>query len=154
MKKISNKSGFSLVELIIVIAIMAVLVGVLAPQYLKYVEKARVQRAITNTETIAQGILMVVTDAAAFETDAYTTLMNLAQNGSSLDLTSDAAEFLRTAMANDDIDGEVTFYMSSDDSITFTYTNSEGNIAVDYNYIDTDRTYIATSGEYRAYYVE
>ena len=33
-KSLTNK-GFSLVELIIVIAIMAVLVGVLAPQYIK-----------------------------------------------------------------------------------------------------------------------
>ena len=39
-KKLNNK-GFSLVELIIVIAIMAVLIGVLAPQYLKYVERSR-----------------------------------------------------------------------------------------------------------------
>jgi len=43
MKKMNNK-GFSLVELIIVIAIMAVLVGVLAPQFLKYVEQSRVQK--------------------------------------------------------------------------------------------------------------
>ena len=41
MKKTNNK-GFSLVELIIVIAIMAILVGVLAPQYMKYVEKSRI----------------------------------------------------------------------------------------------------------------
>ena len=39
-KSLTNK-GFSLVELIIVIAIMAVLVGVLAPQFLKYVEQSR-----------------------------------------------------------------------------------------------------------------
>ena len=43
MKKMNNK-GFSLVELIIVIAIMAVLVGVLAPQFLRYVEQSRVQK--------------------------------------------------------------------------------------------------------------
>lgn len=40
MTKTNNK-GFSLVELIIVIAIMAVLVGVLAPQFIKYVESSR-----------------------------------------------------------------------------------------------------------------
>lgn len=42
MKEKMNNKGFSLVELIIVIAIMAILVVVLAPQYLKYVEKSRV----------------------------------------------------------------------------------------------------------------
>lgn len=45
MKKTTGKrgnGGFSLVELIIVIAIMAVLVGVLAPQYLSYIHKAKV----------------------------------------------------------------------------------------------------------------
>ena len=47
-KKRNNK-GFSLVELIVVIAIMAVLVGVLAPAFLGYVEKSRKS---TDTNTI------------------------------------------------------------------------------------------------------
>ena len=42
MKKMNNK-GFSLVELIIVVAIMAVLMGILAPQYIRYVEKTRIR---------------------------------------------------------------------------------------------------------------
>ena len=41
-KEKRENGGFSLVELIIVIAIMAVLVGILAPQYLSYMHKAKV----------------------------------------------------------------------------------------------------------------
>jgi len=40
MKKLNNK-GFSLVELIIVIAIMAILVGVVCPQVIPYLERSR-----------------------------------------------------------------------------------------------------------------
>lgn len=56
MKKMNNK-GFSLVELIIVIAIMAVLMGVLAPQFLKYVESSRQQKdesAVSEVENAAK----------------------------------------------------------------------------------------------------
>ena len=52
MKKLNNK-GFSLVELIIVIAIMAVLIAVLAPQFLRYVEKSRLQRDNSAISEIA-----------------------------------------------------------------------------------------------------
>lgn len=43
-----NNKGFSMVELIIVIAIMAALIVVLAPQYIKYVERSR-ETADMNT---------------------------------------------------------------------------------------------------------
>ena len=62
MKKEMNNKGFSLVELIIVIAIMAVLIGVLAPQYLKYVNNSKVSTDITNAESIATAYNVAVAD--------------------------------------------------------------------------------------------
>ena len=50
-KKLGNK-GFSLVELIVVIAIMAVLVGVLAPTLIKNIEKSRESKDAQNIEQI------------------------------------------------------------------------------------------------------
>lgn len=60
-KSLTNK-GFSLVELIIVVAIMAVLIGVLAPQYLRYVEKTRLQRDNTSISDFANVLKIAATE--------------------------------------------------------------------------------------------
>lgn len=60
-KKLNNK-GFSLVELIIVIAIMAVLIGLLAPQFLKYVQRSKYSTDIKNGQEIATVIQTLIAD--------------------------------------------------------------------------------------------
>lgn len=62
MKKEMNNKGFSLVELIIVIAIMVVLIAVLAPQYLKYVEKSRVASDQTTIVEYINAMQVIAAD--------------------------------------------------------------------------------------------
>lgn len=64
MEKKMNNKGFSLVELIIVVAIMAVLIGVLAPAYLQYVEKSKKTSDCSAIGSVMDAIEIVAADPA------------------------------------------------------------------------------------------
>lgn len=70
MKKTSNK-GFSMVELIIVIAIMAILAAALAPALIKYINKSRLSTDIQTGSTIASAINSALAVEKAYD-DAAT----------------------------------------------------------------------------------
>lgn len=76
-KKKNDNKGFSLVELIIVVAIMAILVGLLAPQYLKYVEKSRKSADASNLDEMVRAIQIYAADAeVTLPADTYTITIN------------------------------------------------------------------------------
>jgi type IV pilus assembly protein PilA len=73
MKKNANK-GISLVELIIVIAIMAVLIGVLAPQFIKQVEKSRESTDLQNIEEYKTAVETYVSESEGITADIVITV--------------------------------------------------------------------------------
>lgn len=62
MKKMNNK-GFSLIELIIVIAIMAVLVAIIAPNLSKYLGSSKEKTDKKNLDEVKQQVMNAISDA-------------------------------------------------------------------------------------------
>ncbi|NTW77266.1 MAG: prepilin-type N-terminal cleavage/methylation domain-containing protein [Syntrophaceae bacterium] len=62
----SNKRGFTLVELLAVIAIMAILVAIGIPAYNDYINKARVARAVSEIKMLEREIISYKVDNGTF----------------------------------------------------------------------------------------
>lgn len=93
MKK-TNK-GFSMVELIIVIAIMAILAGALAPTLIKYIARSRISADISTGDSIASSIQTALTNEKI--DDATADFTNTAYGDSPMDSGSSlGAELAKT----------------------------------------------------------
>ena len=97
MKKTNNK-GFSLVELIIVIAIMAILAGAIAPALIKYIDKSRKSNDVSSCKTIKTAV-----ETALGNEDVYAFLTNCGDTDDDFTLiTFNPGEATSTAtMSND-----------------------------------------------------
>ena len=62
LQKRKNNKGFSLVELIVVVAIMAVLIGVLVPTLVRNVEKSKKQKDVSAVEEIRNQMQVALAD--------------------------------------------------------------------------------------------
>ncbi len=101
MNKMNNK-GFSLVELIVVIAIMAVLMGVLAPTLIGNIEKSRESKDLQAIEGVYQAVNHALATEAGAKEAAKTavkdmTLANLLASESHTALAAEIKEELGSA---------------------------------------------------------
>ena len=97
MKK--NNKGFSLIELIIVIAIMAVLVAIIAPNLTKYLGQSKENADIANMDTVKE----IIEQACALSAVECSEPQNL---GTWVELKEDSAYYDSDAA---DINGYTAF---------------------------------------------
>ena len=121
-----NNKGFSLIELIIVIAIMAVLVGTLAPQYIRYVEKSKLAAdANTADEIVTAFEVVAATPGNGLTTDDQLIAEYDATNKKIVFKYSADNGTTKTEITKDSTATQAKVFLSLVDvSKTYTYTSS------------------------------
>ncbi len=120
LKKIkdSRNKGFTLIEIVIVIVIIAILATILVPSMLKWIDSANEKKLISAGDTIRQAVNAQLVemykddvkvtgsdDNAAFNTDFWNAIINSTDSGS---------------VGRDNI----SFTVTDNKIVTFSYTNN------------------------------
>lgn len=100
LKKKNNNKGFSLVELIIVIAIMAILVGIVGTQVVPYIEKSRKAKDIQKVSALCTDAMTAFSSNAAKLDASATYTITMDGSGVTIDTTSTATNTGETEMLN------------------------------------------------------
>ena len=99
-RKKDNK-GFTFVELVIVVAILAILVGILAPQYTKYVEKSRKASDVANMDEMIKAVQVYAVDhALAAKGNSATKVEITMSNTGAATITKDYEDALKEYVPN------------------------------------------------------
>lgn len=143
-KKSLNNKGFSLVELIIVMAIMAVLVGALAPQYVKYLDKSKVSVDTQVAGAVQEAMTITLLDPAIDDTAKPSAdSSGKYGEGGTADFWNEINDIMGAA-SHDDLVSKLEYDTTTNDT-----TNTDNNVQIGYS-IDTNGnvTVTITGGKY------
>jgi len=106
MKKTAkkNNSGFSLIELIIVIAIMAILVAVMVPMLVKYVEKTNVSSDYQLADSVRQAFVCATTDARVISDPASEPFFDKLEDSAGMNIDIDSSFLTSTCIMKQSVD--------------------------------------------------
>lgn len=138
-KKRMNNKGFSFVELIIAIAILAIMAGVLAPQLIKYIDSSRKSTDVQNAQAIATAVNIALADEDAYEAaqkkakdNKYYELLKFKTTEHKDEFTEKVLEILADNIANPKYNASenksfVIIFKESDSSLSFEIYPGPGN---------------------------
>lgn len=120
MKKHLNQKGFTLIELIVVIAIIAILAAVIIPRFTGFTEKANQKATLSGARTLLTAAQTLIADDPTYDPESAT--VGLALKGANVT----------------DLTGTLT-------GVTITNVNYDTDgLDFDYAYVTGGKTYTAT----------
>jgi len=136
-KREKDNKGFSLIELIIVITIMAILTALLAPQLLRYVEQSRQSKDAANMDELYRATQLALTDEKVYaavsngQKIVYGATGGITFDPANTTLSDELAKTLGTLSSTPSLasslyktsDRTVTINVSTDNIATVSYTH-------------------------------
>lgn len=135
-----KNKGFSLVELIIVIAIMAILAAAIAPALIRYIDKSRRADDVTAAGTIESAVLTAIANEKAYDEAVPGTGSSLVVDCTKT-TTSGAGTVFSSEIAATLGQGVDIKYTKKQASHYNAYISSEGNVFVFIGTASDDKTW-------------